>query len=176
MKQLLILSVCFGILCFTSCDGKERALKIAHQNAEDSTLSKSFFESTEYFPKDYTESITDTLLTNGFRVKMLFASDMKDNLLREFKADTIHYKHYYREFNLKKVAHKNDSELLNQFIDKAYLIEQNQENKALLKDAIMHYAGIDQEASLLKNEAIIDIVYCKPETDDCLFSRRRTSN
>ena len=41
-------------------------------------LLDSFSEQIKYIPEKYTEVITDTILSNGFRVKIKYYYDMKN--------------------------------------------------------------------------------------------------
>lgn len=167
MKTLVyLLAFTFAIL-FASCDGKERARISTTEKIENSQLSKSFFEKTEYFPKEYTEKVTDTILKSGYAVNIHFYSDMNNAILNDFKIDTINYKHYYREFKATVSVSKNAKKIVSQDLDKATFIKNNPENKAFLDEAIMQFVEVNQETST-KNQAVIDVVFCKPESDDCL--------
>ena len=117
------------ITAFASCDGRDRAQNSNKDNVVNSKLSDSFFESISYFPKEYTEVITDTILSNGYHVNLKFYSDMNKNVLTEFKIDTINYKHYYREFNTSIVASKDDLTIINKTINKEFIIKHDEKNK-----------------------------------------------
>ena len=69
MKKLFFFSI-FLIICFTSCDGRDRANKTNSENLEESKLSNAFFDHTIYIPQQYTETVTDTILSSKLRVKV----------------------------------------------------------------------------------------------------------
>lgn len=136
MKYFYVIAILL-VCCFTSCDGKYRALETPKEKLENSNLSKSFFEKIEYFPKVYTEVITDTILSNGFRIESKFYSDMEKNVLREFKKDSIYFKNYYREFNVELTVSKNGIEIFSKLIDKDFFVQQDFSKYSLLNDVIL---------------------------------------
>ena len=60
MKKLLLLTLILTFTIFASCDGKDRARLTLEEKITNKELPVSFFEKTEYFPKEYTEVETDT--------------------------------------------------------------------------------------------------------------------
>ena len=84
-------------------------------------LLESFSENIQYIPETYTEIITDTILNNGFRVKVKTYTEMQDNVLNEFTIDTIKYKFYYRNYTSKLTIFFKNSLILDETINKSYL-------------------------------------------------------
>ncbi len=136
MKYFSIILIIL-IFCFTSCDGKHRVNQTHQEKIENSNLSKSFFEKIEYFPKVYTEIITDTILSNGFSITSKFYSDMEKNVLREFKKDSIQFKKFYREFNVELTLSKNGIEIFSKLINKDFFAPFDFVNIDILDDGIL---------------------------------------
>ena len=152
------------IICFASCDGRERAQNNNKENLEHSKLSDSFFVQTKYFPQEYSETITDTILSNGFRVTIKFYSDMYKNVLNDFKIDTINYKHYYREFKGDLKVVKKGKTIFNKTIDKSFFTDKL--NEMFWKNAIMGDILLDE--NLVTNKHLyINVFFCIPESEIC---------
>jgi hypothetical protein len=165
MKYFSIILIIL-ILCFTSCDGKHRVNQTYQEKIENSNLSKSFFEKIEYFPKVYTEVITDTILSNGFRIRSKFYSDMEKNVLREFKKDSIQFKNYYREFNVELTISKNGVEIFSKLIDKDFFVQHDFSKYSILNDVILlDFELIDTNSS---NSLTFNFDYY-PEAKDALY-------
>ena len=94
-KLLLLFLV--SIITLISCDGrktKNDALKESITKFRDSV---SPFEISEYIPNIYSEIKTDTILSNGFTVKISAITDMDHSILKEIKTDTTIVKQYHRK-------------------------------------------------------------------------------
>ncbi len=158
----LFLFLC--IVSFTSCDGRDRANKSNTENLVESKLSDSFFEIIKYFPETYSEVVTDTILSNGYNVKLKFYSNMNNYVLNDFKIDTIHYKHYYREFkgDLKIII--NGKTIFNKTIDKSYFTEDL--NETFWQNSIMGNMSLDESQTTNKH-LFFNVFFCIPESEIC---------
>jgi hypothetical protein len=136
MKKISFISILL-IICFISCDGRDRAYKSNTDNLEESKLSDTFFESIKYFPDAYSEIVTDTILSNGFLIKSKFFVDMNNNVLEEFKKDTIHYKHFYREFNVELSISNKENEIFSKLINKDFFAPYDFVNIDILDEGIL---------------------------------------
>lgn len=164
MKKYLPLLFLTIIIVLSSCDGRNKAFRTAADDLKDSKVLDSFSETTTYFPETYVEVVTDTLLNNGLQVKIKTYTDMEDIILNEFVADSIKYKHYYRNYTGEiHIAH-NKTLVFDQKIDKSLF-------KALSpdfnwKEAIMGQIVLDQENTNAK-QVFIDVFYCVAESENC---------
>ena len=163
MKYFSIITILL-ICCFTSCDGKQRVNQTNQEKLENSNLTKSFFERVEYFPKEYTEVKTDTTLSNGYRIKIAFYSDMDNTILNDFKIDTIHYKHYYREFKGDLSIIINDKVVFNKTIDKSYFTDNL--NEMFWQNSIMGNISLDEDKTTHKL-LYFNVFFCIPESEIC---------
>lgn len=166
MKQFIILLLAF--IALVSCDGRDRKYKSNQEVLKEHKLLDSFSTKTTYFPAEYTEKVTDTILSNKLRVKMKYYSLENDAILNEFKVDTITHKHYHRRFAA-NIEVFNNLSIFKKTITKATILDIDKTNEAFLNTAIMRLVWIDDLKSLENNKAIINILFCKPETDDCLM-------
>jgi hypothetical protein len=121
MKKLLPFLAVLFLIAFTNCDGKDRASKNNKEKIENSDLSSSFFEHVNYFPKKYVEVITDTILSNGFTVRIKTFSDMENKILITKKTDTITQKNYYRNWVSELQVSFKSNVLLIKTIDNSFL-------------------------------------------------------
>lgn len=163
MSRLYILFI-VTIITFSSCNGRNRKNKTNEEVLKENKLLDSFTENIKYIPETYTEFETDTILSNGFRVKIKTYTEMSDYVLNEFTIDTIKYKFYYRNYTGKLDVDYNNSPILEQTIDKAYLNKAKE--REFWDDAIM--AGIEiDELNSTKKEVYITVLYCIPESEIC---------
>ena len=152
------------ITTFASCNGKDRAQNSNKDNVVNSRLSDSFFESIGYFPKKYTEIITDTVLSNGYHVNVKFYSDMNKNVLNDFKIDTINYKHYYREVKGDLKVSFKEKTIFNKTIDKSFFTDNL--NEMFWENSIMGDLYLDD--NLTTNKLIFfNVFFCIPESEIC---------
>ena len=168
MKHILFISILITVL-FMSCDGRQsqrESLEAAVTKFKDSV---GIIEVIKYFPEEYSENVTDTILSNGYRVKIKSFSDMEHYVTQEFIKDTIVNKHYYRDYKSIVTIYRNDEEILSKEIDKSSFFKQNLLDEVDLKNVILQGVSLNQsDFQSNTNFLQIDIWFCKPETDDCL--------
>ncbi|WP_347926286.1 DUF4738 domain-containing protein [Pontimicrobium sp. SW4] len=163
MKYILALFM-VSFVFFTSCDGKDRAKKTSKEILEDSNLSPSFFEQVSYIPEQYSEEIVDTTFSNGFKISTKYFSDMNNNVLNEFEIDTIHYKHYYREFITELTVEFQEKKIFSKTIDKSLF--ENKDDAHFWEQSIMLGLFIDKE--LTDNDKLFTVAsFCIPESEIC---------
>ncbi|WP_452222816.1 hypothetical protein [Lacinutrix chionoecetis] len=69
MKKLFYLFIICAV-AFVSCDGRDRTQKTNAEVLADSKLLDSFSQKTRYIPEKHTKKVTDTILDNGFNLKI----------------------------------------------------------------------------------------------------------
>lgn len=161
-KLIYILVIIFA---FVSCNGgktKKDALKTSVEKFKDSIGT---LEIEKYIPETYSETITDTILSNGFKVKIKTFTDMGHSVLNMFKQDTIVYKHYYRDAIAEITIFKNDIQIVSQKIDKSFFLKRDNELKDYFEIANLSGVWLYENESLDKDKISIYIMFCKPETD-----------
>ena len=155
------------ITVFASCDGRNKANKSNIENVANSKLSDSFFEKTEYIPEIYTQIDIDTLLSNGFRIKIIVYSDMESSYLNEFQLDSIKYKHFYRYFNADIKVIKNINEVYSNTINHLILDNFLENTSEHINQYILTDFWIELFTSNMDDKAIVKLFFCKPESEIC---------
>lgn len=135
MTKFLIL-LFFCSFAFISCDGRNKAHMSNIEVLKEHKLLDSFSEKTEYIPEKYTETITDTILSNGFKIKIKKHLDMNNAVLKKYKVDSVIHKQFYREFIFDVNIEFNSIALFNNTIDKKYLLDRIKVNRnnTIIKD------------------------------------------
>ncbi|WP_397362625.1 hypothetical protein [Olleya sp. R77988] len=160
----------FGILiAFLSCDGRDRVNKTPKEILVENKLLDSFSENIKYFPEKYTETTTDTILSNGFRVKIRYFSHMKEYVTESYTKDSINYKKHYYDFVSRITVYKDDKEVYKKDLYKRSLEEHSKEFAESVQKLIMNPPYIDEENSLKNNKVYIVIPLCNSDTSTCLF-------
>lgn len=152
MKQFIFLLVIATIgIVSISCDGRDRVFKTKTEVLIENKLLDSFSENITFVPEAYTEVATDTILYNGFHVKLKTYTIMDKHIVNEFKQDSIVYKKYYREFVTDVIVTKNDKEIFNERIDKEFIHKHN--NNLQLNKAIINV--MVNQVSSVKNHGLV---------------------
>ncbi|WGD34651.1 hypothetical protein [Olleya sp. YS] len=154
---VLILAV---FIALVSCDGRDRIHKTPQEVLIENKLLDSFSENIKYFPKEYVESTTDTVLSNGFRVKIKTYTDMENAVLQSFTVDTIKNRHYFREVISEVVVFKENKQVFKQNIDDTFL-------SVIDTDYIINEMYLDEEKSLETNNLHLIASLCIPRTVNC---------
>lgn len=126
-----------------NCDGRNRIHKTNAQVLTENNLFDTFSEQLNFIPESKVEIVTDTVLSNGFQIKIKYYSVENNSILKTKNNSTLktHYKNFEAQLHVLKnglFIHKSD---INKTLFSAL------ENKAFIEKAIMQYIWIDYEAS-----------------------------
>lgn len=138
------------IIVFTatllSCDGRDRIHKTNAEVLTENNLFDAFSEQVTFVPNAKVEIVTDTILSNGFQVKIKYNSLEQSSVLETTKTqnNTI-TKTHHKDFEAKLNILKNGIIINQSIINKN--IFQDFESASFWKRAIMQYVWIDYEAS-----------------------------
>ena len=166
MNKLLPLLLLVSII-FIGCDGRSRAKQTNAEVLQEHNLLDSFSEHNEYIPMEYTEVVTDTILSNGFKVKVKTYSDMDSSVLQSFEKDAIKHNLLYREFVSEVSVFKDDKLVFNETINDVFL-KKHMPNIKGLKESINKGIAINEEKSIETNAIHLAISNCKPnQTKNC---------
>ncbi|MCB4797812.1 hypothetical protein [Neotamlana laminarinivorans] len=159
----VLLLILLSIILF-NCDGRERAYKTNADILKENKLFKSFSETINYIPKQPVIIITDTILNNGFNIKINYHSIEDAPLIIDklSKNDTLQ-KTVYKNFEAQITVSKINS-LPHQFLVNKSSFS-NFENNDFFNKAIMQYVWIDFEAST-KNTICLNTAFHIPETEN----------
>jgi hypothetical protein len=158
MKALFSTLLLILIICLASCDGRDRIYKTNTDILKENKLLDSFSENITYIPETYTEVVTDTILSNGFHIKMKTYSHMEYSVLNEFEQNSITYKEFYREFISEVIITKNSKEIFNKRVDKHFL--NNIKNDLQLNNAIVKLM-VDESSSIENNNIVLSAMIQK---------------
>ena len=177
MKKILGLFLILTI-AFTSCDGR----KTQHQALSDSIeefKKTATFEIDIYNPESYVEREVDTLLSNGYRVKIKAFTDMDNSVLFTKIKDTINYQTHYRNFKFDIRIEKEGQLIYNKRFNKLDVNEKLNYNSDQIsgsnlynfdKLAVLKSIELVDESGL-SNEVAIDIMYAIPESEKYALHR-----
>lgn len=159
MKKIIFVILTIFITCI-SCDGQDRVHKSNQEILEQNKLLDSFSEHISYIPETYTETKTDTILSDGTRIAIKIYSDMSTSVLKTFKKDAIQYKEYHRDFNAHIIVYKQGSEIFNNIINKEFL-SNSLVASVNLEDTTLKNVKVDEMTSYLDNLLVIDFTFAK---------------
>ncbi len=99
MRNLLGLLLIF-VIGLMSCEGRKTQKQALSEGIEVFKKEASL-EVDLYQPETYAEREVDTLLSNGYRIKIKTSTDMENNVLFTKIKDTVNYQTYYRNYKFK---------------------------------------------------------------------------
>lgn len=164
MSKLILFILPFLILFF-NCDGRDRVYKVNVEILRDSNLLESFSKQTKNIPNEPVEIFTDTILNNGFQVKIKYLSIENDLVYKKTqpKNDSlinINYKNFEAKFQVLK-----DGDIIAvQTLNKALFSKFN--NSPFWDDAIMQFIWLDYSNSM-KDYIKLSTSFCIPDTESC---------
>lgn len=98
MKNILLVLVIVSVGC-VSCDGRKSKSESLKTALEEFNLKQSNFEIATYYPKEYTEVVTDTIISNQIKVHIKNYSDENDTVLISNEPNSTPKKvNYHRVF------------------------------------------------------------------------------
>lgn len=158
---VLILGI---IITLISCDARDRINRTPKEILKEKNLLESFSERVSYFPQEYSEVKTDTILSNGYHVNVKTFTDMESSYLKQFKHDSINYKYHYRDFKAEIVASHN-SIIFHDVIDKQYILKHDKTVSYYMETSILKSVWVNQEESLNQNKLVLNILFTQPKTN-----------
>jgi len=171
MKHLLaILTLCS--IALMSCEGRKTQQQALFESIEEFKKTVSF-EKHVYIPESYMEQEVDTLMSNGFRVKIKTYTDMTNAVHFSKIKDTINYQTYYRNFKFDVSVTKDEQEIYNESFDKQRVNKAFNYNTNLIAGsdlyqfntlAVLKSIQVNDDPAYT-NRVAIDILYSIPETD-----------
>ena len=145
MNKLYFLIVLF--ISVISCDGRYRAHLSNEANLREANLLDSFSEELKFIPEKPIEIVTDTLLNNGFNIKINYYSvESSQHSNTKKNKNGFITKTYYKNFEAQFQVYKNNAFIQNGTINKAFLMAEENEGNPLWSRAIMQYVWVDDDA------------------------------
>lgn len=145
MNKLCILVII--LISFISCDGKYRTHMSNKAVLQKTNLLESFSEELKYIPERPIEIVTDTLLNNGFNIKIAYHSVENSYVFTTKKGKNgIVTKTYHKNFEAQFQVNKNNVSIQNGMINKEFFMESKIKHNPFWNDAIMQYVWVDYGA------------------------------
>ncbi|MFH6769406.1 hypothetical protein V8G56_11705 [Gaetbulibacter aquiaggeris] len=164
MKHLtfIIFLISFVLI---SCDGRSKIYKSNQEILKEHGLYEAFSERINYIPESYLETSTDTILSNGYEIKIKSYTDMNNSLLNTYTKNNIQHKNYYRNINSSITIIKNNQEILSKLINKEALITCDKSLEKMIQNKILQGVWINEYASIINNKVIINVLFVEPGTN-----------
>lgn len=177
MKYISAFILVFSIIVLTSCDGKERAYKTNQEVLQEHQQLEDFSTKTTYFPAEYTEKVTDTILANTMRITIKHFSDDSTFVSQTLQLnDSTKAVNNYRDLNAEITVSYNNKTVLNKTYKKPFFAKNDRTNRKFInEEAVLRVVEVNQLDSINTKFATIDFVFCKPETDDCLVYKLKVN-
>jgi len=163
MKNLIfiVFLISFAVI---SCDGRNKIYKSNQEILKEYGLYEAFSEHINYIPESYLETTTDTILSNGYKIKIKSYTDMNNSLLNAYTKENIQHKNYYRNINTRITIIKNNQEILSKLINKEALITCDKSLERMIQNKILQGVWVNEYASLINNKVIINVLFIEPAT------------
>ncbi|MFP4846899.1 hypothetical protein [Winogradskyella sp. PE311] len=169
MRLIVLLFIL--IIGFTSCEGRKTQRQALNEDIaefkKNITIQKDVYQ-----PETYTEHEVDTLLSNGYRIRIKTYSDMENTVLITKIIDTINYQNHYRQYKFDILIEKEGHSIFNESFDKSKINTllgnnskgiKNSLNKNFEKLAILK--SIQLKDYISEDYVLIDLGYAIPEKD-----------
>ncbi|MFI1773638.1 hypothetical protein [Thalassobellus citreus] len=163
MRNLFVLIFVLTITLF-NCNNRKTKSEALKESVTKFKDSISPIEIKKYFPEAYTEVETDTILNNGFHVKIKTFTDMKQNVLNAFTIDSINYKYYYRNYINKLEIFYNNKLIIDEYFNKSSFSKD--EDTLFWKNALLGGFTLD-DTNIDSDKVSIIAFYCPIESEDC---------
>lgn len=171
MRKLLGLFLML-VIVFSSCEGRKTTHHALSESIE-AFKEKVSLEVDVFEPETYVEHQVDTLMSNGYRVKIKTYSDMDSSVLYTKIKDTINYQTHYRNYKFSILVEKEGKQVFNKQFNKGLVNEilsynANSTNGSALynfdKLAVLKSIEVTDNTALT-NVVSIDILYAIPESN-----------
>ena len=171
MKHLLGLLIII-ILGFTSCEDRKTQSQALSESIQE-FKKKVNFETNVYIPETYLEQEIDTLMSNGFRVKIKTYSDMSNAVRFSKIKDTINYQTHYRNFKFNISVTKDSKLIYNESFDKQKVNKDfNYDSNLIAGSDLYNFDTLAVLKSIQVNDdptytnmVLINIMHAIPESD-----------
>ncbi|MGA1226300.1 MAG: hypothetical protein ACO3VF_03465 [Tamlana sp.] len=146
-----------------SCDGRDRKYKTSTEVLQENNLLKSFNKKIITVQSEQIQIVTDTILSNGFQVKINYKSVVDNPIIKRIKSlkDSI-TELYYKNFEAEILVLKNGI-LINEGVIMKSLFKEFG-NTSFWKNSTMQFVWIDHE-NLTDNHIFLKTSFNLVNTD-----------
>ncbi|WP_298239395.1 hypothetical protein [uncultured Algibacter sp.] len=151
LHKLPLIFVLFGIvLC--SCDGRKSKNDLLKESIIKFKDSIEPIEIVKYFPKEYEETQTDTILSNGYAVHIKAYVSMKDAVSNEYQIDSkTTIKDVFRKRLYEINVEREGVLIFNKLINTNFFSSHGKIEKLNLSKTIVNNIEVNQELSMQDN-------------------------
>lgn len=171
MKKLLGIFIIL-IISFTSCEGRKTQRQALTEDIEEFNKNAKI-EVNVYNPESYVEREVDTLLSNGYRIKIKTYSDMENSVIYTKVKDTINYQTHYRNYKFDILVEKDGKRIYFEHFNKEKMSKELGYSSNLNPEAQIYnfnkqaiLKSVELNKTFNSGKAIfIDIAYAIPNTE-----------
>ena len=164
INKLIVLTLGV-VLVLLACNGGKTKRDALNESISKFKDSIEPIEIVEYIPKEYSEVVTDTILSNGFIVKIKSFTNMNESVLYTFTSNTENSNHYFRKIDSEIIVYKNEKEIFSEVFNKEFLLRHFPDIDNL-EDFITSEIYIDQLESIQTNKLVLIASQCIPTQND----------
>ena len=159
MKYVLIFIIAFSSF-FMSCDGRMSRNEALQNAVSEFNGKQARMLSITYFPREYTEIVTDTIIENAVKIRIKNYALMDENVLISSQDNPPQLK-YQRRFESDIIVHYASGVLFKIHLNAKTF--QDNDHSLFWNNATLEHAWVNQEESNGKNVSIM-VSFVNPET------------
>jgi len=165
LRILLVPIIVMAVL--SSCDGRKSSQQ-ALKEAVIEFQKEVPIQVDEYFPSEYFESYTDTILDNGYRIQIKTVPDLENDVILTDIKDSINFQKHYRNFKIDIQLQMDQGELVTEHFTKARinsLVQNSHGNYSQFSsEMVLKAININYQESTV-DLVVLDLLYSLPGTD-----------
>lgn len=164
MRNLLLI-LCIGTITLLSCDARTTKYEALKVSIEKFKNSNNIVQPVSFFPENYAEVQNDTILSNGYRVKIKNFTNMEafTTLSKSGKTNSIQN---FRRIDSEITVYKDDKLIFNSVFTNRFIDDANF-NKTKLRAYLNNGISVDEIASIKKNRLVLITSNCGPINNQC---------
>ncbi|TXG35973.1 hypothetical protein [Seonamhaeicola maritimus] len=166
LKILPILSFVTSVILW-SCEGRKSKNDLLQESISKYNDDLVPVNIIKYYPEAYTEIVKDSILSNGFKVKIKTFTNMDKSITKVSKSHTTKFKDHFRKIESDVVVYKNDKLIFKETINNEFLM-----NHLGTSEDLKNYIGndiyINEEATLNTNKLVLIASLYKPKNNNCI--------
>lgn len=146
---------------FMSCDGRTTKNESLKNSVSEFNKKQTPIDVVTYFPKEYTEVVSDTIIENSLSVRIKNYTNMNDNVLISESDSKVKKKKLHRVFESEIIVFKEDKTVYNTIIN-THLFTQKDES-LFWANATLEHVWVNQELSS-KDKVNLGVSFLDPKT------------
>lgn len=162
MRYLLTLFFLSSIV-FLSCDGRQNANQSLKESVWKFNKKQTSIATNTYYPKDYTEIITDTIISRGLKVSIKnYAVMHKNVIISQSSKNKSDITNYHRVFESEISVYNAKKTIFKTTISAEHF--KGLDTNTFWDNATFEHAWVNLETSN-KNEINLNLAFINPQTE-----------